>query len=161
MRAKRARKFLRFLITKIDFSLRKNYIFRRKFRFFQRRFSNICACGIFPYEFFSWYCHFPMMHFVHIMHFQTHNDPTVCQIKIKSMYKLFGGFCDFWQPSRGPIEPILWGFVVSMGTTKPQSMASIGPREGFQKSSKPPNLGARILAPPPPAVPWKYQYLMS
>ena len=31
----------------------------------------------------------------------------------------FDGFGDFWKPSRGPIGPILYGFVVLGGTTKP------------------------------------------
>ena len=31
----------------------------------------------------------------------------------------FGGFDDFWKPSSGPIGPILYGFVVPRGTTKP------------------------------------------
>jgi len=39
----------------------------------------------------------------------------------------FGVFDDFRKPSRGPIGPILYGFVVPMGTTKPLSMGPIGP----------------------------------
>ena len=49
-----------------------------------------------------------------------------------------GGFGDFWQPSRGPTNPISGGFVVPMGTTKPPEMGFVGPREGCQKSPKPP-----------------------